>query len=149
MPDDQLTSKFHPQLESMLAQLEAEREATAAGRAPVELDQQSVGRLSRVDAMQQQQMALATDRQREVQITRIHNALARIDAGEFGACVECGNDIPEKRLEVDPSVPLCVACAEAKGGLSPLRRLPGRRSPAAPGGIRNASCRSAAICRPR
>jgi DnaK suppressor protein len=115
MPDDRLASKFRPRLEATLAELEAERESTAAGRAPVELDQQSVGRLSRMDAMQQQQMALATDRQRETQIARIRNALDRMDKGEFGICADCGEDILEKRLEADPAAPLCVACAGAKG----------------------------------
>jgi len=89
--------------------------ATAAGRAPVELDQQSVGRLSRMDAMQQQQMALAAGRQREAQIARVRNALDRMDKGEFGTCVKCGEDIPEPRLEADPAAHLCVACAAGKG----------------------------------
>jgi DnaK suppressor protein len=110
-----LTAKFRPRLEAMLGELTAARAATAEGRAPVTLDQQSVGRLSRMDAMQQQQMALAAGRQREAQITRIRNALDRMDKGEFGICVACGNDIPEKRLEADPAAHLCVACSAGKG----------------------------------
>ncbi|MEJ2379426.1 MAG: TraR/DksA family transcriptional regulator [Pseudolabrys sp.] len=98
MNDDALTAKFRPRLEAALAALIAEQDATAQERAPVALDQQSVGRLSRMDAMQQQQMALAAGRQREAQIARIRNALARMDDGEFGVCLECGNDIAEKRL---------------------------------------------------
>jgi DnaK suppressor protein len=112
--DDPLSAEFRPRLEAELARLSAERDATAAGRAPVQLDQQSVGRLSRMDAMQMQQMALAADRQRNTRMTRIRNALDRMDRGEFGACVSCGNDIPEARLAADPSVPFCVACASAK-----------------------------------
>lgn len=114
-PDDPLGAKFRPRLEAELAALMAERDATAEGRAPVQLDQQSVGRLSRMDAMQMQQMALAADRQRNARITRMRNALDRMARGEFGACVSCGEDIAEARLEADPSVPFCVACAAGRG----------------------------------
>lgn len=115
MPDDRLTAKFRPRLEAMLEMLMAERAATAADRAPVALDQQSVGRLSRVDALLQQQMALAAGRQREAQIVRIRNALERMAKDEFGVCAACGNDIPEARLEADPAAHLCVTCAARQG----------------------------------
>jgi DnaK suppressor protein len=109
-----LSARFRPPLEAVLAELMAERDATAEGRAPVVLDQQSVGRLSRMDAMQMQQMALAADRQRNARISRIRNAFDRMERGEFGYCIACGNDIPEARLEADPSVPLCVACVSVR-----------------------------------
>jgi DnaK suppressor protein len=107
-------ARFRPRLEAQLAELLQLRDAGAADRAAVQLDQQSVGRLSRIDAMQAQQMALAADRQRQVQISRIKRALSQMDAGEFGYCVECGNEIPDGRLEVDPSAHLCVTCASLK-----------------------------------
>jgi DnaK suppressor protein len=113
--DEPRAAKFRPRLQAMLAELTAEREATAAGREPVALDQQSVGRLSRIDAMQQQQMALAAGRQRDAQIVRIRNALDRMDKGDFGICVGCGEDIAEKRLAADPAAHVCVACAGGKG----------------------------------
>ena len=113
--DDRLIAKFRPRLEAMLAALIAERDATAAGRAAVELDQQSVGRLSRMDAMQQQQMALAAGRQRDTQIARVRNALDRMAKDEFGYCLTCGEEIPEPRLEADPAAHLCVRCAAGKG----------------------------------
>jgi len=78
---------------------------------PVQLDQQSVGRLSRMDAMQGQQMALEGQRRRQLQIQRIEAALRRIEAGEFGACLGCGDDIDPRRLAVDPSQTLCFDCA--------------------------------------
>ncbi|MEQ8805413.1 MAG: TraR/DksA C4-type zinc finger protein [Rhodospirillales bacterium] len=34
-----------------------------------------------------------------------------MDAGDFGYCVSCGEDIPTKRLDHDPSTPTCVDCA--------------------------------------
>lgn len=107
-------ARFRPRLQSQLEELLRLRDEAAASRAAVELDQQSVGRLSRMDAIQAQQMALAADRQRQVQISRIKRALSQMDAGEFGDCVECGNEIPDGRLEVDPSAHLCVTCASLK-----------------------------------
>ncbi len=92
-------------------ELESLSEGTAEARETVKLDQQSVGRLSRMDAMQQQAMAQATERQRAVEISRIGKALKRLDEDEYGFCVECGEDINEKRLEIDPAATHCIKCA--------------------------------------
>lgn len=77
----------------------------------VELDQQSVGRLSRIDAMQQQAMAQAQERARRKELVMIDAALGRIRDGEYGYCAQCGEEIPEKRLALNPAVPHCVRCA--------------------------------------
>jgi len=77
----------------------------------VTLDQQSVGRLSRMDAMQQQAMAKATQARRDQMQMRITAALARIEEDEFGYCLSCGDDIAPARLELDPTLPTCMACA--------------------------------------
>lgn len=92
-------------------ELGALSDISAESRETVTLDQQSVGRLSRMDAMQQQAMAQATDRQRAAELVRIEIALRRIDSGDYGYCDECGQEIAEKRLEIDPSATLCVRCA--------------------------------------
>ena len=86
-------------------------ESSAASRRPVELDQTRVGRLSRMDALQDQAMALETERRREAEIRRIDAALKRLDDGEWGYCVTCGEEIPTKRIELDPAIPVCVDCA--------------------------------------
>ncbi|MDP6786804.1 MAG: TraR/DksA C4-type zinc finger protein [Rhodospirillales bacterium] len=83
----------------------------ADARRPVELDQTRVGRLSRMDALQDQAMALETDRRRGIEIKRIEAALKRIEDGEYGFCLSCGEDIPAERLELDPATPVCVDCA--------------------------------------
>lgn len=86
--------------------------ASAAGeRRPVELDQQSVGRLSRMDAMQVQAMAQAVEARRKGRLQRIESALKRLDGDDYGYCSECGEDIPVKRLEIDPTATRCVDCA--------------------------------------
>ncbi len=86
-------------------------EQTQEMRRPVELDQQSVGRLSRMDAMQQQAMAAAAERARKRDLTRIELAERRITEGDYGYCAECGEEIPERRLDIDPMAERCVACA--------------------------------------
>jgi DnaK suppressor protein len=85
-------------------------------RAPVELDQQSVGRLSRMDALQVQAMAKESERRRQNEVQRINTALVRLADGEYGYCVTCGEDINPKRLEFDASIPTCIDCA--RGGRS-------------------------------
>ncbi len=78
---------------------------------PVELDQSRVGRVSRMDALQAQAMSIETKRRRALQGQRIDAALQRIDNGSFGICLQCGEDINPKRLEFDPSTPVCIECA--------------------------------------
>ena len=70
-----------------------------------------VGRLSRMDAMQSQAMAIETERRRSIEIKRIDAALERINEGEFGYCGICGELINSKRLENDPTVVACITCA--------------------------------------
>lgn len=86
-------------------------ESGAEDRAPVTLDQQSVGRLSRMDAMQMQAMAVASEERRQARVRRIAAALERIDKGDYGVCAACEEPIPRKRLEFDPTLPRCVDCA--------------------------------------
>jgi len=86
--------------------------ATADNRSPVQLDQQSVGRLSRMDALQVQAMAQAEEGRRQQRLRLIDAALKRIDEGEYGYCISCGDDIPEKRLAFDPAAARCVDCAQ-------------------------------------
>ncbi len=102
---------FRDALLAERAQLANEDAASAEDRDTVMLDQQSVGRLSRMDALQRQAMAQATMRRRAVRGARIDAALRRIDEGEFGFCQKCGDGIALERLNLDPTVPTCVSCA--------------------------------------
>lgn len=99
-------------LTALKAELEALSAAGADDRRPVTLDQQAVGRLSRQDSLQIQAMAKAADARRALEIKRIEAALVRLDNGEYGFCVRCGEAIADKRLGVDPAAPLCATCAE-------------------------------------
>lgn len=98
-------------LTERLAELDRLDALSEEGRAPVTLQQDSVGRLSRMDAMQQQAMAQAEERRRMAERSRIRAALARLDEGEWGYCAACGEEIAEGRLRNDPSVARCVGCA--------------------------------------
>lgn len=91
--------------------LKAQSDISAEAREPVELDQQSVGRLSRMDAMQQQAMSRATEETRKRDLLRIDAARRRLRDGEFGFCEDCGEPIPDPRLRVDPMAIRCIGCA--------------------------------------
>lgn len=78
---------------------------------PVELDQTKMGRLSRIDAMQQQAMASETERRRKNDLKRVEAAIKRLDDETFGFCINCEEPIPRKRLEFDPASATCVRCA--------------------------------------
>lgn len=98
-------------LQAELEELEQDDADTREDRRPVELDQRSVGRLSRMDALQDQAMAQGQSRRRGARGHLIEAALDRIEAGEYGRCAECGEPISPQRLELDPAVPTCIACA--------------------------------------
>ena len=104
--------EIRERLERERSDLHEVSSGAAEARKPVELDQQSVGRLSRMDAMQVQAMAQAVEARRQGRLRRIDAALRRLETGDYGYCVSCDVEIPLKRLEVDPATERCVDCAE-------------------------------------
>lgn len=107
------------QLEALREQLLQELRDTEAIAADadaaaetVELDQTRMGRLSRMDAMQGQAMAQATNARRRARTLQIMAALTRIERGDFGSCEECGEAIAWQRLQINPAVTLCIDCAQ-------------------------------------
>lgn len=109
--DDNSMKDIHALLLSKRGELIDASKLGAGGRGTVALDQQSVGRVSRVDALQQQAMSQAQERQRQHDLVRIEQALKRLEDGDYGYCVDCGEPIPTKRLDIDPATALCVSCA--------------------------------------
>lgn len=103
---------FRAKLLARRGELTAEDQISAADRAPVTLDQDSVGRLSRIDAMQVQAMALAQARRRQSERFAIDAALRRMDQDEFGYCLKCGEYIAPARLAYNPAVSTCIECAK-------------------------------------
>ncbi|MCT8268178.1 MULTISPECIES: TraR/DksA family transcriptional regulator [Afifella] len=104
-------AELRRRIEDELAELEALSEAGSEGSRPVELDQQSVGRISRMDAMQVQAMALASQKRRTARIDGLKAALRRLSDGEYGYCASCEEPIAFGRLKADPMARLCLACA--------------------------------------
>lgn len=105
------TERFRALLVARRQELDEANAAALKSREAVELDQQSVGRVSRIDAIQRQEMAKAVEQRRLNEISRIIAALRRIEADEYGDCLKCGDEIAIKRLEFDPATPLCIGCA--------------------------------------
>ena len=93
------------------AELRTLLDSTQDSREPVELDQSKVGRLSRMDALQGQAMALESERRRTAELQRIEAALKRLDGGDYGYCIKCDEEIAPARLDLDPAVATCIRCA--------------------------------------
>jgi DnaK suppressor protein len=113
---DKLSMMEVDQIKRSLNELKSELEAldSSSGDAgdTVVLDQAKVGRLSRMDAMQAQQMALEAGRRRQLQIQKIEGALRRIAADEYGYCFICHDEIDNRRLAIDPTSTRCMACVD-------------------------------------
>jgi DnaK suppressor protein len=109
--DDAATNRFRALLEDLLVELSAADDLGREAQDVVALDQQAMGRLSRQDALINQSMARATQGRRDTEARRIQAALDRLEAGEFGYCVDCGEEIAHERLRLDPAAPKCISCA--------------------------------------
>jgi DnaK suppressor protein len=96
-------------LDKTLADVEAGLAASKDDAKPVDLGL-SIGRLSRMDALQQQHMALARRQRVELQHLQIRSALARLSAGAYGSCVKCSEPIGYARLRARPETLLCREC---------------------------------------
>jgi DnaK suppressor protein len=103
--------EFSDLIRQRLEELTNEDQLGVGAQKVVELDQQSVGRLSRMDALQSQAMAQAQQRRRDGQRLALRQALRRIQEGEFGDCIDCGEAIDAARLRANPTLRRCMSCA--------------------------------------
>ena len=101
---------FRKRLEELEREIREDMDANPEDSGVVDLDS-SIGRLSRMDALQNQQMALELKRRQENQLLRIENAFKRLAKGQYGLCGKCKKPIEENRLEVFPYTVTCVRCA--------------------------------------
>lgn len=106
-----LKDRFAPVIQSQLAELQAISALSKSDRAIVELDQQSIGRVSRIDSLQVQAMAQAAEARRLSRIRQLQFSLERLQDEEFGYCIECGEFIGLARLDIDPATLRCIGCA--------------------------------------
>lgn len=101
-------------LQRLQAELDALRQSllqSAQDTDAVELDQSSMGRVSRNDALQQQAMALQMRARMQQRERKLEAALARVNAGNFGLCCECQEPIDSQRLNADLASVFCAECA--------------------------------------
>jgi DnaK suppressor protein len=103
-------ANFESRLHSVKGELVSQYEREKMAANTVDLDQTKVGRLSRMDALQQQNMAKSTMRNIESRMKLVNAALIKFAEGEYGYCESCGDEIALARLEVNPEAPCCFAC---------------------------------------
>lgn len=103
-------SELRSELLRLLERLERSMKVTGEAMAPVQLDQTTVGRLSRIDSIQSQEMAKSLQEREQIQLAQIHDALRRMEEGTYGVCARCGAAIPFGRLLVVPESPTCAEC---------------------------------------
>ena len=101
---------FRNRLEELEREIREDMDANPEDSGVVDLDL-SIGRLSRMDALQNQQMALELKRRQKNQLLRIENAFKRLAKGQYGQCGKSKKPIEENRLEVFPYTVTCVRCA--------------------------------------
>ena len=111
---DELTETQHAALVEALGALREQLAEALSDRERgeiVDLDL-PIGRLSRMDAMQQQQMAKAERELQKRRLMQVDAALERVDEDEYGWCCQCGEPIGVRRLTARPEVPFCIPCQE-------------------------------------
>ena len=113
---DELTPKqldeFKRTLEALCEELDDLLKSSISASDTVSLDQ-PIGRISRIDAIQQQKMAKANRQNHTIRLQQVNAALVAMNAGEYGECRECEEDIGYGRLQARPEAPLCLTCQQA------------------------------------
>jgi DnaK suppressor protein len=97
-------------LDRALHKLERSLRSSEEALRPAQLDPSAIGRLSRIDALQNQGFTRNLRDREELQLTQVRAAFERMAAGTYGICVECRAAIPFERLQVFPEAPTCTAC---------------------------------------
>lgn len=106
---EQQIRELQTRLSSLRSELEARLKANAGDSKPVSLDD-PIGRLSRMDAIQQQQMVAGTRRRMEEQLQQVRAAIGRIESSRYGFCLRCEEPVGYERLKIRPEATLCLEC---------------------------------------
>ena len=106
-------AELRTDLDQLVEELRSQVEGSREGARPVDLDE-PIGRVSRIDALQQQSMIQANRRAAQQRLAQARSALGRIEEGEYGECVSCGELVGFARLKARPEAPFCVACQESR-----------------------------------
>jgi DnaK suppressor protein len=105
--------QFRQKLLILRTELQKLEESSKEATTPVELEQAALGGLSRKDAMQAHLMAQEPARRRQRQLGKIEGAFRRIEAGEYGNCFICSEEIDLQRLSADPTYTRCIKCVDS------------------------------------
>ena len=110
MTDSKNQDSYRKKLQKSLEDIQEYLGKTEESAEAVSPDK-SLGRLSRMEAMQDQQLILEARRRKKMQKVAVLSALQRIENGQFGTGVFCGKPIASERLEVAPESSTCVSCS--------------------------------------
>ena len=102
--------KYLTLLQESLAEVEGYLKSSEDAAAAVAPDK-GLGRLSRMEAMQDQQLVMEMRRRKKRQLAEIKSAISKLDMGNYGICIFCGGEISGERLEVTPEVQTCIRCS--------------------------------------
>ena len=100
-------------LQKLKQELELEIADLELSARPVQLDQQAVGRVSRGDALQQQNMALANLEQCRIRLHEVLHAESKFGVTEYGYCEACDEVINLPRMLARPDSRYCLGCQSA------------------------------------
>ena len=107
--DEQTLTALHDGLVSLEKELVTWLDATEDEVKPVDLEK-PIGRLTRIDAIQQQKMAKAHRRRATARLSNVRSALVAFNRGDYGCCKRCEEPISLERLNARPEAPLCLDC---------------------------------------
>jgi len=117
---DEQTEGLQDALRKLQAEIEGSLRSTREAAQPVDLDE-PIGRLTRMDAIQQQKVTSANRRTNDIRLQQVKQALAAMRSGRYGVCRRCEDPIGFPRLEARPESPYCIDCqdeVDRKHGLS-------------------------------
>jgi DnaK suppressor protein len=105
------TEQLRHELLRTLARLERSTKANGHGNGAADLDQTCVGRLSRIEALQNQGLTQGLKERDRIQLEQVLDAICRLDTGTYGTCTSCQVSIPFERLLIFPETRTCTPCS--------------------------------------
>jgi len=109
-----MNEKFIQIIQTQIEELKNTILLLAEGTKPIQPDV-AIGRLSRMEAIGEKSVKEANLRKSKLRLVELKKALVRINDGDFGECINCGELIEEKRLEIIPESTVCMKCLNKQG----------------------------------
>ncbi len=94
----------------LIGDLQTQLQASIEAEKPVELDQGTTGRLTRMQALAEREMVRAGRRGLGLRLEQAKSARHAIAQGEYGLCRRCEEPIGYARLRARPESPFCLGC---------------------------------------